>query len=138
MDRASAYYKRTSKAGGLGAKGYTVSLKILISVLLYFFMKLYNVLITEPPRVGVIYTSESNVEAMATYTPPQERIVKDLSRRFFAIVREGEPSLVLSGLAEVTVWITGDGRVAKLEVELLKPYAVDESYVKEFLTAMKW
>lgn len=101
-------------------------------------MKSYNVLITEPPKVGVIYTGELTTETMATYTPPQERIVKDLSRRFFAIVREGEPSLVLSGLAEVTVWITGDGRVAKLEVELLKPYAVDESYVKEFLTVMKW
>ncbi|AFA39972.1 hypothetical protein Pogu_1945 [Pyrobaculum oguniense TE7] len=101
-------------------------------------MKLYNVLITEPPKVGVIYTSELTTEAMATYTPPQERIIKDLSRRYFAVVREGEPSLVLSGLAEVAVWITGDGRVAKLEVELLKPYAVDESYVNEFLTSMKW
>lgn len=61
-------------------------------------------------------------------------IVKDLSNRFFTVVRKGKPALVLSGLAEVVIWITEDGRIAKLEVELLKPYAVDNKYVEEFFS----
>lgn len=61
-------------------------------------------------------------------------IVKDLSNRFFIVIRKGKPALVLSGLAEVVIWITEDGRIAKLEVELLKPYAVDNKYVEEFFS----
>ncbi|AFA40151.1 hypothetical protein Pogu_2124 [Pyrobaculum oguniense TE7] len=95
----------------------------------------YNVLFSEPPKVEVTHTSGVNAEAINT---PTERLVKDLPRRYFAIVREDEPAAVLSGLAEVAVWTAEDGRVAKLEVELLKPYVVDESYVKKFLTSMKW
>lgn len=32
-------------------------------------------------------------------------IVKDLSNRFFIVIRKGKPALVLSGLAEVVIWI---------------------------------
>lgn len=52
--------------------------------------------------------------------------------------RMGRPSAVLSGLAEVTMWKDEGGRLVKLEVELLKPYAVDEKYVERFLEDLKW
>lgn len=97
-------------------------------------MFVYNVIVTEMPKIGVVCSCGLSAEPVIA----QERLVKDASRRYFAIIRGGEPSLVLSGLAEVAVWATEDGKVAKLEVELLKPYSVDESYVQEFLANIKW
>lgn len=64
------------------------------------------------------------------------RLVKE--GNLLVLDRGGRPVEVLSGLAEVAIWRDGGGRLVRLEVELLEPYAVDEEYVRRFLAGLEW
>ncbi|MEM1597645.1 MAG: hypothetical protein QXP31_08875 [Pyrobaculum sp.] len=64
------------------------------------------------------------------------RLVKE--GNLLVLDRGGRPVEVLSGLAEVAIWRDGGGRLVRLEVELLEPYAVDEEYVRRFLAELEW